>query len=311
MPNKAPLRIQMVAPLKMSLVFLLFFTSAFGQEPGPGVKEADVILKIGQRTITEADLARYGAMPGQGRRTKRRVPADARSRLVDLVAERILFAEEARSLGLDQDPALRLLIQDAADQILANHYVHRHLFAAVTVSQAEVREYYEAHKQAFKQPETVHAAHILLRVGSQASAEEVRQIETRAGEIRKRLSQGEPFEKLAAEYSEDTGTKADGGDLGWFDRKGKAAAISEAAFALQPGRLSDPVRSSVGYHILKLIERKPPGFQPLEEVAAKIRPLLLREKKMAAAKAERGRLEDKYRVKIVAAPTESENRHGL
>ena len=66
-----------------------------------------------------------------------------------------------------------------------------------------------------------------------------------------------------------------------------------------------------GYHILKLIERKSPGFQALEATAAKIRPLLLREKKMAAAKAERGRLEDKYRIKIVAAPTETENRHGL
>ena len=291
-------RIRSISALALGLFLFWLFAPVFAQEPDPAEKSPDVVFKIGQRTVTEADLVMYAAMQGKGRQGTRRLPAKARSRLIDIIAERILFAEEARELGLDRDPALRLLIQDAADKILANHYVQRHLLPKTTVAQAEIREYYNAHKQAFRRSETVRAAHILLRVGAQASAGEIHAVEMKAKSIRRRLADGESFDQLAAEFSEDTGTRNKGGDLGYFDRKGKVSAIADAAFSLKPGAISEPVRSSVGYHIVRLIDRRPAGIQPLKEVEGKIRPLLLREKKMAAARADRRRLEEKFNLSM-------------
>jgi peptidyl-prolyl cis-trans isomerase C len=178
--------------------------------------------------------------------------------------------------------------------MLANLYIRGHLLPSVRVSETEVTEYYNAHKRNWKQPETVHARHILLRVKADDTAEAVQAVEARAKEIRQRLIAGEDFVQLAKAYSEDTGTKDKGGDLGFFSRKGKVAAISDAAFALEDGEISQPVRSSVGYHILQTLAHRPPGIKPLAAVRGEIRSQLLRQKQREVAEKDRLRLEKKY-----------------
>ncbi len=101
--------------------------------------------------------------------------------------------------------------------------------------------------------EYVHAAHILL--GSEAEARRVLQ----------QLRNGARFDALARTLSLDESTRATGGDLGWFTRNGQTvlwSEIEEAAFALQPGEISDVVRSPVGFHIITVIER---ATRPLDE----------------------------------------------
>ncbi len=90
----------------------------------------------------------------------------------------------------------------------------------------------------------VHARHILLETLEEAEAALVR------------LRDGEGFEELAAELSGDTGTKDQGGDLGWFPREQMAPAFGEAAFALQPGELGGVVETEFGYHIIRVDERE-------------------------------------------------------
>jgi peptidyl-prolyl cis-trans isomerase C len=255
-----------------------------------------VVARIGDRTITrEAVDLRVNKMS----RKRRRKPSDAEvATLVDRLVEQTLFAEEARLLGLNKDPQVQMLIQETLDKMLANLYVHRHLLPGIQVSEAEVAEYYRGHKSQWKQPGTVRARHILLRVDRQATASAVQAVEARALEIRRRLASGEDFVQLAGAFSEDTGTKNKGGDLGFFDRKGKARPISDTAFALKDGEISQPVRSSVGYHILQTLEHRPPGVKPLEDVKGQIRSRLLREKKMAAAQQDRLKLEKKFNVYV-------------
>ncbi|GIK71497.1 MAG: hypothetical protein BroJett021_04850 [Chloroflexota bacterium] len=76
-----------------------------------------------------------------------------------------------------------------------------------------------------------------------------------ANELRQRLLDGEDFAQLAAEYSDDPGSAAQGGDLGWFSRGRMVAPFEEAAFSLQVGEISEPIKSDFGYHIIEVLER--------------------------------------------------------
>jgi peptidyl-prolyl cis-trans isomerase D len=98
----------------------------------------------------------------------------------------------------------------------------------------------------------VHAAHIL--VGT----------EEEALDVKARLDAGEEFETLAAELSTDTSNAYKGGDLGWFGRGDMVAPFEEAAFALEPGEISDPVESDFGWHLIKLYDRQVVETTPAE-----------------------------------------------
>jgi peptidyl-prolyl cis-trans isomerase C len=91
----------------------------------------------------------------------------------------------------------------------------------------------------------VHASHILLPTQEEAEA------------ARQRVSGGEDFATVARELSTDTATAGNGGDLGWFTREEMVPAFADAAFALQPGAISDPVQTEFGWHIIEVAESDP------------------------------------------------------
>ncbi len=257
-------------------------------ETAPG----GAIARVGQRILTQSSLELHtGSQPPGGLMEPSN---DESAAVLDRLLEQTLFAEEARSVGLDKDATVQAMTEDTVDRLLASLYVRRQVLSTVQVNEAELEEYYAAHRETWHQPETIRARHILLRVDPLATAQEVQAVEARALEIRKRIESGEDFAVLASQYSEDTGTKANGGDLGFFTRQGKVTAISDAAFTMQPGQTGQPVRSSVGYHIVQTLEQHPPGIKPLNEVRGQIRAYLLREKQREAALTERRRLEKKY-----------------
>ena len=142
----------------------------------------------------------------------------------------------------------------------------------------DARAFYDNNPDKFKQAATVRASHILLKVPENAPEAEKTKARTQIEGILKRARSGEDFAALAKQYSQD-GSAAQGGDLGYFERERMVPAFSQAAFALQPGQLSDVVTTQFGFHIIKVTDRKPPAAVPYEQVSARIVDYLSSQKK--------------------------------
>jgi len=140
----------------------------------------------------------------------------------------------------------------------------------------DVVEYYRKHKQSLLAPEMVHAAHIVKNVDENCD-EATAQAGIREAEAE--LRQGASFEEVADRRSDCPGR---GGDLGWFPRGQMVDEFDRVVFAMQPGQMSEIFRSSFGFHIARVIGRRPAGIPALEEVREKIEEVLLAEKRQRA-----------------------------
>ena len=114
----------------------------------------------------------------------------------------------------------------------------------IEITDEEISTYFKENKNSFAQEEQVEASHILVE--SKAEAED----------IAKKLADGEKFADLAKEYSTDTASAENGGELGFFSKGEMAEEFEKAAFSLDKGKISDPVKSSFGYHIIKVTDKK-------------------------------------------------------
>jgi len=136
--------------------------------------------------------------------------------------------------------------------------------AYLEANRAELEALYQARIDAYTLPERAEARHILVAVEPGAEEEAVAAARAEIEAARERIVAGEPFAEVAAEVSDDPGSRDEGGDLGEFTRGTHAEALEEAAFGLQPGDLSEVVRSEAGFHIVKLEALEPAETRPFE-----------------------------------------------
>ena len=130
----------------------------------------------------------------------------------------------------------------------------------------EIRGWYEDDKERYKTPPSYHAAHILITVPSDADEPTREQARETIHDLESRVRAGEDFAALAKAHSMDTGTAENGGDLGFVKEGELEEAVYSALGQLQPGELAKPVRSTFGWHLVKLIEAQGGEVKPLEEI---------------------------------------------
>ncbi len=208
-----------------------------------------------------------------------------------LVDALIRVQNEQRDVGYVVVPAARFIEQAQFDdqQVQTYYEVNRERFrtteqvsvdylelsldtlaAGVSVNEDDVRASYEQRAAEFGVPEERRARHILLQVGSDAPEEEVSAAKAKIEGLLTQVREGAAFEELAKAQSQDPGSAGDGGDLGFFGRGMMDRSFEDATFALQVGEVSEPVRSTFGYHIIKLEEVRGGDLKPFEEVRAQV-----------------------------------------
>ncbi len=169
---------------------------------------------------------------------------------------------------------LKLLVRK---DIVINNLLSKEVADKVTVSDAEMKKFYDENKDKFKTEESVRASHILIGVSEKASAEDKKKAKEKAEAIRKRLLAGEDFAAVAKKES-TCPSSAQGGDLGFFSQGQMVPEFEKAAFALKPGEISDVVETKFGYHIIKVAEKKPAGTVTYDEAKKNIEQYLKNQK---------------------------------
>lgn len=157
------------------------------------------------------------------------------------------------------------------------------LLSQVQVTPEDLRTYYNDHQDQYRVPEEVKVSHILIKSpapGADGKVDDkaVAEAQKKAEDILKQLKGGAKFEDLAKKYSEDPGSGKQGGELGWIGRGRTVPEFEKAAFSLPVGQLSDLVKSSYGFHIIRVEDKHQPHLKTLDEVKAEIEPLVRQNK---------------------------------
>ncbi len=186
------------------------------------------------------------------------------------------------------------------------------LEAGVQVTQSDLQSYYDQHRDQYRVPEQVKVSHILIKTplaGPDGKVDEkgVAEAQHRADDLLKQLKSGAKFETLAEKYSEDPGSAKQGGSLGWVGRGQTVPEFEKAAFSLPKGQMSDLVKSSYGFHIIRVDDKQDAHMKSLDEVKSEIEPILKRQKAQQIAQRQAETLLDDARKDGLDAAAAKQN----
>ncbi|MDQ3171899.1 MAG: peptidylprolyl isomerase [Acidobacteriota bacterium] len=275
--------------------------------PVPAVLPA-VVARVNGEDITRADLER--SIRGVETTLRQRVPGDKRDGVVRGVLERVinyrLLLQETRTRGIEVAPAevdaqitalarrfrtpdamrqalivrgltVEMLRDDARRDLRVGKLVAAETGQDISVAESDVRKFYDANQDRFQQPESARAAHIFVRVAPGADDKAKHAMRVRAESILRLAKRGDDFAQLARNYSEDRATGTRGGDLGWFARGSTPKPFDDVVFSLDAEQIGGPAQTTDGYHIVKVMGRRPARVQPFPEVESDLATFLLRE----------------------------------
>jgi peptidyl-prolyl cis-trans isomerase C len=208
---------------------------------------------VNGKQITDDDLKL--AMEDLGPSLPQQLEGKAREAyLLDYLIDGQLVVQKALAEKADQDPEFAKRLAYYRDKLLMESVLGN--VAKTAESDAAMKKVYDEAAAAQKPEEEIHARHIL--VASEADAQAAL----------KRLKAGEDFAKVAKDVSKDPGSE--GGDLGWFTKDRMVPAFADAAFKLQEGQLSEPVKSEFGWHIIQVEGKREKQFPPFDQVKDQI-----------------------------------------
>ena len=242
---------------------LLVVTPAAAQAPAAGAAQQDpVVARVNGAELHRSEvLAARQMLPAQ----VQQIPFEqVYPQLLDNLVTNLLASQAGRKQKLADDPEVKKRVQWAQDQIIEEVYLSRYMRAAITDDKIKVR--YDQFLKDQKPQDQVNAKHILVKTEDEAKA------------VIADLKNGGDFAAIAKDKSNDPGTKASGGDLGWFTKDEMVPEFADAAFKLQKGQYTEtPIKTQFGYHVIMLVDRRTAPPPTMEEARPQVVALLQRE----------------------------------
>lgn len=246
--------------------------------------ENKVLAVANGAKITEGDL-QAAIMRFPRERQEYLNTENGKKQLLEEMISFELIYNYAKDSGMENEKEYIDLLERAKKEILTQTAISK-VMAQVTVTDQEVKDYYNANQKMFVEPEMVSAKHILVETKEKAE------------EIISEINDGLSFEEAAQKYS-SCPSKGQGGNLGKFSRGQMVPEFEEAAFNLEIGVVSEPVKTQFGYHLIKVEEKIESEAKEFNEVESMIKNTLLQQRQTFKYSQLNSELREKYTVEIV------------
>ena len=294
---------------KVFFLVLFFILAPLFLPPAHSAEVIERILAVvNDEIITEEDLrlvvapvvAQYSTLYTGGE-LEARIRAARQEFLNKLIEDKLILSEAKRKQVIVKDPEVDDMITEVRnkfpdreqflkalddqgltekklwnrfrDQTMTQKYVNYEVRSKISVSPGEVNEYYKTHQDDFTQGDRVKLQQILVRVGSRSEDES----KAFADNLVSQVKAGKPFDELAKAYSEGSEAK-DGGDMGWVEKGQLLGEIDEKIFTVPVGEVTPPIKSALGYHIFKVLQKESASAKPLTEVRGDIQDTIFKGK---------------------------------
>jgi peptidyl-prolyl cis-trans isomerase C len=272
--------------------FVLAASAAVAQTPPPAAAPAApvdpnaVVATVDGEKLTERDVqvAIDELAPGGAAA----VDDQKREQIIGFLINVKLVAKAAEKEKLGDGPDFETRMKFLHDKALMQAYLEK--LGKDGVTEDAVKKVYNDTVKEIKPEQEVHARHILVET------------EEDAKKAAERLAKGEDFAVVAKEMSKDPGSGAEGGDLGFFTKEQMVPEFADAAFKMEPGKVSEPVKSQYGWHIIKVEEKRDRAVPKLEEVRSQIEDYVHKKAQEDAVK----KLLDNAKVERVGGPKKAE-----
>lgn len=246
-----------------------------------GNMNKEILAKVNDREITNEDLNIFLSQLDPNTRMY-----FTQNNMMDQVVDELIYQEmiymEAIEKEMDKDEDFVKVLEKTKETLLKSYALGK-LLENVEITDEDLKNYYDNHKDNFKNNASVEASHILV------------EDESVAKEIKEKLNNGADFKELAKEYS-NCPSKENGGNLGVFTKGQMVKEFEDAAFNMGVGEISDPVKTQFGYHIIKVTNKNDESVRTFEEAKPDIERLVRREKEKDLYKHTVERLYKKYNV---------------
>jgi len=224
---------------------------------------ASELAKVNESVISDKDLELALGSLSEGQRSTVLKDSNSKHELLLTVIEREVLVQEAEKLKLDQEPIFKDQLSLMRKQLLMNFLLERKFESSLSESSA--KKYYEVHKTRFS-TEQVHVQHILARDEEDAKAILAKAQEPNAD-----------FQALAEKMSKDPSAKNNRGDIGFIGRDRFVPEFTEAAFSTPVGNIVGPIHTTYGYHIIKIVDKRPGKALEYDEVELQVKNALRQE----------------------------------
>lgn len=235
------------------LVFSISLLAACAQK---GEQKGPYLAKVGNTKITQNDLEReFKNLPDFAQ--KMFEDSKGKEQFLDELIKKEMLYQEAVKRGLDKDTEFQRKVEEFRKLTLISQLLEKEIEEKTKVTEKDVRDYYEKHKEELASVSQIRASHILVKT------------EEEAKKVQERLKKGEDFAALAKKLSIDPGSAPNGGDLGFFSAGQMVPEFESAAAKLKPGEVSGPVKTRFGYHLIKTTDKKmgkPVEFDKIQHV---------------------------------------------